>query len=131
VGRDVVDEVFTREAHQVLTHVADEVLGLVLAPLHPHVAVDGGQTHGHRAAPLDGSLLDEHDAEPLRLRPVRRLVGGAAPGHAAAHDQEIALDDFSFRLVHVSPPVTGRPPAACPPQPTSPPPPHRPPSSTL
>src|SRR5229473_1250852 len=101
VARDVIDEIFATEPHQVLAHVADEVLRLILAPLHPHVAVDRRKPHRNGSAALDRRLLDQYDAQALGLGPIRGLVCGAASGHSAAANQNVALDDFDFRLDHL------------------------------
>src|SRR2546428_1719111 len=70
------------------------VLGLVLAPLHAHVAVDGVETLGDGAAPLDVGLLDADDLQVAT--PVARFVGCPAPGHAAADDEDVRVDEYGF-----------------------------------
>ena len=109
VAGQVVDEVLPGQAHEVLAHVADELLGRVLAPLHAHVHVDGRQAHGHGAGALDGGLLDQADPEAPAPGPVGGLEGGAAAGHAPADDEDVALDGFDLRFErHLrDPPASG------------------------
>jgi hypothetical protein len=61
VAGDVVTQVLAHEAHQVVARIANVVLGLVLVPLHAHVAVDGIKTLGNGAAALDVGFLDAYD----------------------------------------------------------------------
>ena len=84
---DVVAEVLAHQTHEVGARVADVVFGLVLVPLHAHVAVDGIQALRDRAAALDVRLLDAHDLE--IAAPVPGFVGGSAPAHAAADDKDV------------------------------------------
>src|SRR5438552_14138148 len=70
------------------------VLGLVLAPLHAHVAVDGVEALGDGAAPLDVRFLDADDLQVAS--PVARFVGGAATRHAAADDEDVGVDEYGF-----------------------------------
>ena len=72
---DVVAQIFAHETHEVVARVAHMVLGLVLVPLHAHVAVDRVQALSHRAAALDVRLLDDDN---LRSRP-QYLDSYAAP----------------------------------------------------
>ena len=95
---DVVAEVLAHQTHEVVARVADVVLGLVLVPLHAHVAVDGIQALRDRAAALDVRLLDAHDLE--IAAPVSRFVGGSAPTHAAADDKDVAIHVDSFAAAH-------------------------------
>ena len=99
---DVVAEVLAHQTHQVGACVADMVLGLVLVPLHAHVAVDGIQALRDRAAALDVRLLDAHDLE--IAAPVSRLVGGSAPTHAAADDKDVAIHVNGFAATHYTNP---------------------------
>ena len=89
VPRDVVAEVLPHEPHEVVPRIADVVLGLVLSPLHAHVAVDGVQALGDGAAALDVRFLHADDVE--IPSPVPRLVGGPAPGHAAADHEDVRI----------------------------------------
>src|SRR5256886_13508686 len=70
------------------------VLGLVLAPWHAHVAVDGVDTVGDGAAALDVRFFDPDDLQVAS--PVPGLVGCAAAGHAAADDQDVRVDEHGF-----------------------------------
>jgi hypothetical protein len=72
------------------------VLGLVLIPLHAHVAVDGIQALRDRAAALDIRLFD---ADNLQVAsPVPGFVCRPAASHAAADDEDVRIDEnrFSF-----------------------------------
>src|SRR5438445_13591344 len=70
------------------------VLGLVLAPLHAHVAVDGVETLGDGAAALDVRLLDADDLQVAS--PVPGFVGRPATGHPAADDEAVRIDEYGF-----------------------------------
>ncbi len=94
VPRDVVAQVLTHEAHQVIAGVTYVVLWLVLVPLHAHVAVDRIQALGNRAAALDICFFDAHDLEVAA--PVPGLVGGAATGHPAADDENVGIYVYRF-----------------------------------
>ena len=91
VPGDVVAQVLAHQAHEVVAGVADVVLGLVLAPLHAHVAVDRVETLGDGAAALDVRFLDADDLQVAP--PVPRLVRRAAAGHAAADDEDVRVDE--------------------------------------
>ncbi len=58
---DVVAQILAHEAHEVVARIADMILGLVLVPLHAHVAIDGVEALGDGAAALDVRLLHAHD----------------------------------------------------------------------
>ncbi len=88
---DVVAEVLAHQTHEVVAGIADVVLGLVLVPLHAHVAVDGVEPLRDGAAALDVGLLDADDLE--IATPVAGFVRGAAPGHAAADDENVGIDE--------------------------------------
>ena len=94
VPGDVVAQVFAHQAHQVVAGIADVVLGLVLAPLHAHVAVDRVEALGDGAAALDVRFLDADDLEVAS--PVAGLVGRSAAGHAAADDEDVRVDEYGF-----------------------------------
>src|SRR5205809_8092792 len=70
------------------------VLGLVLAPLHAHVAVDGVETLGDGAAALDVRFLDEDDLQVASSVP--GFVGRPATGHPAADDEDVRIDEYVF-----------------------------------
>ena len=91
---DVVAQVLAHQPHEVVAGVADMVLGLVLVPLHAHVAVDRVEALGDGAGALDVRLLDADDLEVAS--PVAGLVGGAAAGHAAADDQDVGIHQDGF-----------------------------------
>ena len=110
VPRDVVAEILAHQPHEVVARVADVVLGLVLAPVHPHVAVDGVETLGDGAAALDVRLLDYDDL--LVASPVAGLVGGAAAAEPAADDEDVGVD--GDRPSRVEPGHAFRP-SPCPP----------------
>ncbi len=91
---DVVAQVLTHEAHQVVARIADMVLGLVLVPLHAHVAVDRIQALRDGAAAFDIGLLDAHDFEVAA--PVARFIGGTTAGHTTADDENIGIYKSGF-----------------------------------
>ena len=94
VPGDVVAQVLAHQAHEVVAGVADMVLGLVLAPLHAHVAVDGVEALGDGAAALDVRFLDADDLQVAS--PVAGLVGRSAAGHAAADDEDVRVDEHGL-----------------------------------
>ncbi len=94
VPRDVVAEILPHQPHQVIARVAHVVLGLVLVPVHAHVAVDRVQPLGHRAAALDVGFLDTDDLEVAS--PVPGLVSGAAAAHPATDDEDVGVDEYGF-----------------------------------
>ncbi len=89
---DVVGEILAHQPHQVVAGVADVVLGLILVPLHAHVAVDRVEALRDRAAALDVRLLDADDLEVAP--PIPRFVGRAAAGHAATDDEHVGIHKF-------------------------------------
>ncbi len=94
VPGDVVTQIFAHEPHEVVAGIADMVLGLVLVPLHAHVAVDGIEALRDRAAALDVGLFD---ADNLQVAsPVPGFVGRTAASHAAADDEDIRIDKNRF-----------------------------------
>ena len=91
---DIEAQILPHQAHEVVPGVADMVLGLVLVPLHAHVAVDRIQALGDGAAALDVRLLD---ADHLQVAsPISGFVGSPAAGHAAADDQDIRVHENRF-----------------------------------
>ena len=96
VARHVVDEVLAHDPHQVRANILDEIFRGVLTPAHAQVGVDRRQALRYSTAPLDGGLLDHDDLEVLA--PVLRLIRGAAPGHAAADHEHVAVDNFSLNV---------------------------------
>ena len=56
---DIVAQILSHQSHEVVPRVADMVLGLVLVPLHAHVAIDRIQALRDGAAALDVRLLDD------------------------------------------------------------------------
>ena len=91
---DVVAQVLAHEAHEVVASVADMVFGLVLIPLHAHVAVDRVQALGDRAAALDIRFFDADDIQVAA--PIPGFVSGAATGHAAADNEHIGIYKMVF-----------------------------------
>ena len=91
VAGDVVAQVLPHQSHEVVARVADVVLGLVLVPLHAHVAVDRVEALRDRAAALDVRLLDAHDLQVAP--PIAAFVGRAATRHAAADDEDVGVDE--------------------------------------
>ena len=100
MARDVVAEVFAHQAHEVVARVPDMVFGLILVPLHAHVAVDCVQALRDRAAALDVRLLHAHDLE--IASPVPGFVGGAASGHASAHHEDVGVHEYRLLPVEES-----------------------------
>ena len=100
VTRDVVAEVLAHQPHEIVARVAHVILGLVLVPLHAHVAVDRVQALRDRAAAFDVRLLDADDLE--IASPVPGFVRGAAAGHAAADDEDIRIHEDRFPPVEES-----------------------------
>jgi len=92
VTADVVHEVLTRDAHEVVPHVAHVVRGIVFAD----VGVDRRKSHCDRTRAAERRLVDELDLQVRSLGPARDLERGAAGGHPAADDQNVDffLDDF-------------------------------------
>ena len=88
---DVEAEVLPHQAHKVVPGVADMVLGLVLVPLHAHVAVDCIQALGDGAAALDVRLLDADHLEVAS--PIAGFVRSPAAGHATADDQDVRVHE--------------------------------------
>ncbi len=101
VTSDVVNEILPDKTHEVTARIADEILGLVLAPLHAHVAIDGGQPLRDGTASLDVRLLDEDDLQVAA--PIARFVGGAASAKAAAHDEDVRIDEAGSSRHDVTP----------------------------
>ena len=92
--RHVVGEVFPHHAHEVVAGITHMVLGLVLVPLHAHVAVDGIETLRHGPGAVDVRLFGDDDLEVPT--PVARFIGGTGAAHAAANDQDIAILEYGF-----------------------------------
>ena len=94
----VVDQVFPGQAHHVVDHVVNEVFGRVPAVALPHIAVNGGEALAGGAAALDDRLLGNHHLQVTA--PELGLEGGAAAGHAAANDKNVAFNGFYCRRCH-------------------------------
>jgi hypothetical protein len=94
VAGDVVAQIFPHQPHEIVARVADMVLGLVLAPLHAHVAIDRVKPLSDGAAALDIRLFDADDLE--IAAPVAGFVCGAAAGHAAADDKDVGIHENRF-----------------------------------
>src|SRR3546814_10163630 len=70
------------------------VFGLVLVPLHAHVAVDRIQALCDRAAALDVRFFDADDLQVTP--PVAGFVRGPTPAHAAADDEDVRIHEHGF-----------------------------------
>src|SRR5262245_66530369 len=70
------------------------VFGLVLVPLHAHVAVDRVQALRDGAAAPDVGLLDADDLQVAA--PIPGFVGGPAASHAAADDEDVGIHEHRF-----------------------------------
>ena len=101
VPGDVVAEILPHQAHEVVARVAHVILGLVLVPLHAHVAVDRVEPLRHRAAALDVRLFDADDLEVAS--PVAGFVSGAASAHPATDDENVGIDEYGFAAHYTSP----------------------------
>jgi UDP-glucose 4-epimerase len=77
---DVVDQILSHETHQVAACVAHEVFGLVLAPLHAHVAVDRIEALCDGAAAL----------EVARRSRGRFVFASSADVYGAWHEEPVA-----------------------------------------
>jgi len=102
VAGDIVAQILPHQTHEVVACVADMIFGLVLVPLHTHVAVDRVQALCHRAAALDVRFLDAHNLEVTA--PVPGLVSGAAPTHAATDDEDIRIYKHGLSAAHYTNP---------------------------
>ena len=100
MARDVVPEVLAHQSHEVVPRVPDVVFGLVLVPLHAHVAVDRVQALRDGAAAFDVRLLDADDLEVAS--PVPGFVCGAAAGHPPADHQDVRIHGYRFPPVEES-----------------------------
>ncbi|EKD35105.1 MAG: hypothetical protein ACD_75C02056G0002 [uncultured bacterium] len=91
VTAQIVDQVFTNNAHQVVADHLDVVLDRVVA----NVGVDGGKALGNRAGALHGSLVNQLDLH-IGRGPLLDLERGTARSHTTADDQniDIVLDNF-------------------------------------
>ena len=94
VPGDVVAQILPHQTHEVVARVADMVFGLVLVPLHAHVAVDRVQALRDRAAALDVRFLDADDLQVAP--PVAGFVGGPAAAHAAADDEDVRIHEHGL-----------------------------------
>ncbi len=101
VPGDVRDEILAGDPHEVVADVVHVVLDGVLAVPKADVLVDRGEPHRDGARAIDGGLVDERDLQPVLVRPVRGLHGGAARRHAAPEDQQVGFDHNSFKTGHV------------------------------
>ena len=91
---DVITQVFAHETHEVVAGITDMILGLVLVPLHAHVAVNCIQTLGDRTAALDVRLFD---ADNLQVPPpVPGFVCSPTAGHTAADNENIGINENSL-----------------------------------
>jgi hypothetical protein len=70
------------------------ILGLILVPLHAHVAVDCVQALRNSAAALDVRFLNDDNF--LVTSPVSGFVGGTTACHASADDENIRIDKYGF-----------------------------------
>ncbi len=99
---DIVAQILAHQTHEVVARVADMVFGLVLVPLHAHVAVDRVEALCDRAAALDVRLLDADDLQVAA--PVPQFVSGPAAAHAAADDEDIRIHEHGLATAHYTNP---------------------------
>ncbi len=90
----VVAQILTHQTHEVVARVADMVLGLVLIPLHAHVAVNRIQALRNGATALDVRFFDNDDL--FVASPIPGFVSGATTGHTAADDEDIRIYEYRF-----------------------------------
>ena len=95
---DIVAQILPHQTHEVIACVADMVFGLVLVPLHAHVAVDRIQALRDRAAALDVRFLDANNLQVAT--PVAGFVRGSAAAHAATDDEDIRIHEHSLTAAH-------------------------------
>ncbi|OQB07401.1 MAG: hypothetical protein BWY17_05295 [Deltaproteobacteria bacterium ADurb.Bin207] len=81
------DEVFARDAHEVLSDVADVILDRVVAGTNADVLVESGQTHRDGAGAVHGGFVDDGDFDVVLFCPVSGFDGSAAGAHAATDDE--------------------------------------------
>ena len=94
MASDIVAQILPHQTHEVIACVADMVFGLVLVPMHAHVAVDRIQALCDRAAALDVRFLDADDLEVTP--PVPGFVSGPTPAHAAADDEDVRIHEHGL-----------------------------------
>src|SRR5262249_38678776 len=70
----------------------------VLVPLHAHVAVDGIQALGDRAAALDVRFLGADDLQ--IAAPIAGFIRGPAAAHPAADDENVRIDMNGLSATH-------------------------------
>ena len=75
------------------------------------VLVDGREAHGHGAGAVHRRLVDQRNLQAVLLGPIGRFDRRAAGGHAAAEDQQIGFDNYSFKIRHSLPPLQREDPA--------------------
>ena len=97
---DVVTQILAHQPHEVVARIADMIFGLVLVPLHTHIAVDGVKTLRYRATALDVCLFDADNLE--IASPVPGFVGGPTARHTTAHDKDIGIYKNRFPAIEQS-----------------------------
>ena len=90
----VVGEILPNYPHQVIARIAHMILGLVLIPLHTHIAVDGVKALCNRATAVDVGFFGHDDLH--IAAPVTCFIGGTRAAHAPADNQNVAI--FKNRL---------------------------------
>ena len=90
VTANIVNKIFTSDTHEISTHHAHIICGIVVA----HVGIDRGQTLSHRAGAIYGGFIDQLDFDvvPIGLGlfdPRAKLEGSATTDHAATDKEDI------------------------------------------
>jgi anti-sigma factor ChrR (cupin superfamily) len=70
------------------------IFGLVLIPLHAHVAIDRVQALRNGAAAFDVRFLDDDNL--LVASPMPGFVGRSTTSHTAADNEHICINEYRF-----------------------------------
>ncbi len=101
VTSDIVHQVFTGYAHEILTNVLHVVFQRIFAGCVADVLVDGGKTHCNSAGTVHSGFVNHGHAEAMLLRPICCFKGGATGRHTTTDDEEISIDYYGFKIRHI------------------------------
>ena len=102
--RYVVYEVFTGDAHEVVTDVTDVIFTCVGSAIDINILVDGGKTHRDGAGTIHGRFVHEGYFEAVLGRPISCFNSCSTAGHATAGEQNVSGNFYCFKIRHIQVP---------------------------
>ena len=95
---DIIAKVFPYKTHQIISLIANIVLGLILSPAHTHVTVNGIKPLSDCAASFNVGFFDHNNL--FVSTPVTRFICRAAATKPPTDDEYIRVHIMSFLTSH-------------------------------